>query len=345
MEACLLACFLPRSVYFLTRGDVMKSKRLLWFFYNTHQIPIYRFRDGYSDMRKNVDSFRQCYEVLEDGATLVIFVEGSTSMVKHLRKPKMGFGRIAFGALSRKGGLTSLPITAVGVNLQSATIGGGYAAIQFGETLECSDYLADYQINPRETLKACTEKIHAMMQPCIIHLDDVSKEPLLNEIIDSAEILMINTHDRVLRDQQYAYHIDDLDVSSSAPVSRRVCRPPEGIIEQLQNALLMLCHYTIGVPSIVSRKLAEHLIDQPEFSAPLRIGLAILMFPVWLGGAYLVSYLIDPRLAVFAVMMTVLYLVLWKVAAVHCAEVFPRGRAHYQEVEDLQEDINQLMLS
>ncbi len=344
MEACLLACFLPRSVYFLTRGDVMKSRRLLWFFRNTHQIPIYRFRDGYSDMRKNVESFRQCYEVLENGATLVIFVEGSTSMVKQLRVPQMGFGRIAFGALSRKC-IDALPITAIGVNFQSATIGGGYAVIKIGETLESSEYLKDYQQQPRETLKLCTQRIHEMMRPCVIHLEDSSREPVLNDIIDSAEILMIDMHQRVLRDQQFADQIDDLQVDHSSSAIKRVCRPPQGAMEQLQNVLLMLCHFSIGIPSIVSRRMAEHLIDQPEFSAPLRIGLAIILFPIWLGTIYLVSYSIDPRLAAFAVMMTVLYLVLWKVAAQHCAEIFPRGRAHYQDVADLQKDINQLMLS
>ncbi|MBK8505414.1 MAG: 1-acyl-sn-glycerol-3-phosphate acyltransferase [Saprospiraceae bacterium] len=81
-EACLLACFLQRPLYFLVRGDVFK-KGWHWFFRGTNQIPIYRFKDGFSNMRRNKESFTRAHDALSEGKTILIFSEGNTRMQKN----------------------------------------------------------------------------------------------------------------------------------------------------------------------------------------------------------------------------------------------------------------------
>ncbi|MCB0688923.1 MAG: 1-acyl-sn-glycerol-3-phosphate acyltransferase, partial [Saprospiraceae bacterium] len=100
-EACLLACFIDRPLYFLVRGDVFK-KGWNWFFNGTNQIPIYRFRDGFSNMRRNRDSFSRAHDALADDKAILIFSEGNTRLQKKLSPLQKGLARLAFGAYAEK---------------------------------------------------------------------------------------------------------------------------------------------------------------------------------------------------------------------------------------------------
>ena len=59
-EPILLACLHSRSFNFLTRGDIFKKA----FYHNLlsklHMIPIFRFRDGHENMKKNQEIFNLC---------------------------------------------------------------------------------------------------------------------------------------------------------------------------------------------------------------------------------------------------------------------------------------------
>ena len=99
MEACILACFQPRELHFLVRGDVFSIKWLKPLLIKTNQIPIFRFRDGFSKLKKNKNTFSATYEVLNRGGAVIIYPEGSTEMVKQLRPLQRGLARMAFGLL------------------------------------------------------------------------------------------------------------------------------------------------------------------------------------------------------------------------------------------------------
>ena len=113
-EACLLACFLDRPLYFLVRGDVFNSKSN-WFLEKTHQIPIYRFRDGFSNMRRNASSFAWAHQALSDGKAILIFSEGNTKLQKKLSPLQKGLASLAFGAYEEKD-VQGLVIVPIGIN-------------------------------------------------------------------------------------------------------------------------------------------------------------------------------------------------------------------------------------
>ena len=95
MEACIVACFQHRDLHFLVRGDMFEKKWLKPLLNWTNQIPIYRFKDGFSKLRNNKSTFDQSFEVLASGKALLIFPEASTQMVKYLRPLQKGAARLA----------------------------------------------------------------------------------------------------------------------------------------------------------------------------------------------------------------------------------------------------------
>lgn len=62
-------------------------------------VPIYRRNDTDSDTQKNEDSFKRCYELLNENETIIIFPEGQSHSNPHINKLKTGAARIALGAL------------------------------------------------------------------------------------------------------------------------------------------------------------------------------------------------------------------------------------------------------
>jgi len=64
-------------------------------------VPIYRRNDPDSDPHKNEDSFRRCYELLDQNETIIIFPEGQSHSNPSINKLKTGAARIALGALEQ----------------------------------------------------------------------------------------------------------------------------------------------------------------------------------------------------------------------------------------------------
>src|SRR5688500_15556540 len=88
MEASVLATVMKRAIHFLVRGD-MFNPRFSWIFEWTKQIPIYRQKDGISNLRKNASSFDLTYRKLGEGEAVLIFPEAKTILEKKMR-PKIG---------------------------------------------------------------------------------------------------------------------------------------------------------------------------------------------------------------------------------------------------------------
>ena len=115
MEGCLVAGFTKRPLHFIVRGDVFQLKWLKPLLKRTNQVPIFRFRDGFSKLRKNKSAFDTIYSVLASGAAVIIYPEGSTSLIKQRRPLQKGLAKIAFGAMEKFDGMP-LKVIPIGIN-------------------------------------------------------------------------------------------------------------------------------------------------------------------------------------------------------------------------------------
>ena len=58
MDALIIGGLSPKTTYSVTRSDVFK-KQFEWFMDAIKMIPIYRIRDGFSQLAKNQETFRK----------------------------------------------------------------------------------------------------------------------------------------------------------------------------------------------------------------------------------------------------------------------------------------------
>ncbi len=170
-EPLLLACFLKRELYFITRADVFKPS-LQWFFDQTHQIPIYRFEDGYSGIKKNLNTFDNCFEILSKNKMLLIFSEGRTRIGKKVHSVVKGTARIAMGLMEKYPEKKPL-IIPVGFSYSKPTSWDGVVHIRFAPPIDVSEF-AQNDDNPRKSILSLSKKIEEELRKVAIDLNDLN---------------------------------------------------------------------------------------------------------------------------------------------------------------------------
>ncbi|MBL0102155.1 MAG: 1-acyl-sn-glycerol-3-phosphate acyltransferase [Saprospiraceae bacterium] len=128
----------------MVRGDVFENPFLRPILKSTHQIPIFRFRDGFSKLRENSHTIDESLQVLIENKNLLIFAEGSTESVKKLRPLQKGIVRIAFQALEKNPEL-ELEILPVGLNFTYPTDFNEEVMLQVGQPILVQKYFESYK--------------------------------------------------------------------------------------------------------------------------------------------------------------------------------------------------------
>ena len=297
-EACLLACFLERPLHFLVRGDVFKSN-WEWFFRWTNQIPIYRFRDGFSNMRRNSESFSKAHEALAEEKAILIFSEGNTKLQKKLSPLQKGTARLAFGAYSELD-LPNISIVPVGVNYAAGKEFRSDVAIKIGDPLPLSDYVDLYREDHHEAFRKLTEDLYQSMLPLVIHLDQQTDEELADRLFALYQSrqnelpwpILDNDADRFIQEKAIANRLNQFSPEKKSELVRLMSHEDiERSAPTRWNMILMLIigfPFFIGgfilnaIPFYVAKRIALKKVTQDEFLTPVRLGLIMVLYIVWI---------------------------------------------------------------
>lgn len=167
MEASVLATVLGRQLHFLVRGDVF-NPRFRWLFRWTNQIPIYRQKDGISNLRKNASSFDLTYQRLADRHAVLIFPEAKTTLEKKMRPIQRGTAHLAFGTLPAMKEGEKLLVLPVGVNFMEPRIPGTDVVVRFGQPFITPDATRE----DRDAIEQFTETLSDAMSPLILQVHE-----------------------------------------------------------------------------------------------------------------------------------------------------------------------------
>lgn len=110
VDAVVVQAGCPRPIHPLARSGLFRSPLLRPVLAFIQAVPIYRRRQGAEaeTSKANEDSFRRCYEYLEEGRILLIFPEGQSHSDPTLRPLKTGAARLALGLWERTGRLPAV---------------------------------------------------------------------------------------------------------------------------------------------------------------------------------------------------------------------------------------------
>ncbi len=305
LEPCLLACWLPRPLYFLARGNLFDNPVFAALLRSWHLVPVYRAEEsGFSAVRQNYESFAYCYRTLQQGKPVMILAEGRTAHEKRLRPLKKGTARVAFGALTFDPSL-DLYVVPVGVNYTDALRWRTEAMIDFGEPIRVRDYLEAYEAHPGRAMAAFTETLRARLEPRVITIEDAADDTWVEQLLE------MDRHNRglsvwppadrddspLLREKAITRKVNALSASDKAALEKRVtdwqrtlarrgqtdlgvaqpgwaCRRVRGALlaSALPAALGALFHV---LPLRLGKYVADTQVVRPEFKLSVTLGVAL----------------------------------------------------------------------
>lgn len=135
IDPILLATHTTLKPYFLTRASVFKNSFAAKMLDYIRMLPVYRVRDGFSTIQQNQHTFDKTYEVLRENGTVIIFAEGSHSLIRNLRPLSKGFTRIAFGFKDKYPDQPPV-ILPVALDYSAHMRSGSVARVTFGKAIE-----------------------------------------------------------------------------------------------------------------------------------------------------------------------------------------------------------------
>lgn len=283
-EPCVLATHLERELHFLIRGDVINPK-VKWFFDQTNQLPIYRFRDGFSSMRQNEKQFSYCFDLLAESGCIVIFAEGSTKHIKQTRPIQKGAARIAFGALQNRD-IEDVLIVPVGVNFQSSPRPRSIVAVEIGQPISTRQFYPLYEAEERKGLNAITQEIFNELKPQMVHIEDNAR------LAPADDLLLFAAHDLNYKTLPLAEYGHDVYFNRMDGVARSINQMNatdwENKQEQLEEYVKLLDSHQLSDAGM-------NPVEHGGLSWLLLTPLAIIGW-IFLGPIYWIAFSIQKRL-------------------------------------------------
>jgi len=262
LDALLIATKCGRFVYFLTRASVFKRSLVDSLLRSLQMLPVYRIRDGWTNISKNSPVFETCSELLHKNDGVVIFPEGSHSLNRTVRPLSKGFTRIIYETL-QKYPLTNLQLVPVGVNFINAKEFGDSTSIYFGEPLNAKDYLPDFS---NESVVELKEVIFQKITELTTHIPAESYDEVISELnkldVDYLDPVAVN------------------DCLASGTKNFKTVKPRT--LFWFKPVLKILLKFLLIGPYLIWRGLIKPKIDEEEFISTFRFAVALTLVPLWL---------------------------------------------------------------
>lgn len=172
MDALIVLYSAPGDMVFLARADIF-NKRLLAYFMNSLKIlPVFRQRDGASELGKNEDIFDISVDLLKRKHNLCVMPEGNHGHQRKLRTIVKGIFRIAFKAQEESGTKPFVKIIPVGIDLGDYIKQNTTLLINYGKPIEVSEYWEQYQENTARGINAMKTRLRDELSPLMIDIQD-----------------------------------------------------------------------------------------------------------------------------------------------------------------------------
>lgn len=163
LDPLLIGSVIPQQVTSLTRSDVFGGK-LQWFLNALKMLPVYRIRNGYSNLKRNEEIFNKCRKLLCSNESIMMFSEAAHHNEYYLQSLSKGSSRLVYEAqVDSKFPIYLVP---VGINYGHHTKPLCDLHLVFGKPIVVKKFLGD-SVSKAEKINNIREKLTSGMKKCI----------------------------------------------------------------------------------------------------------------------------------------------------------------------------------
>lgn len=256
IDPLLLATHTRLNPWFLTRAGVFSNPLVAKFLHFIRMLPVYRLRDGFATLQQNQQTFDDTFEVLRKNGTVVIFAEGSHSLIRNLRPLSKGFTRMAFGLKEKYPELEPV-ILPVGIGFSAHLRSGSLVRISFGKVIPVD--------MPSSQSGKLTKAVENAMKSIMVNIPDEEYEDTLAKLIEN-----------------------EVDLSSKSAVETFLetgkVLNPVGTVSGLGNKLMKIFHFPLYCLWLWKRRSMEDIVFSSTWKFMIGFTLVIpwYFFLFWL---------------------------------------------------------------
>jgi glycerol-3-phosphate O-acyltransferase/dihydroxyacetone phosphate acyltransferase len=287
------ALFYPRT-YYMARGDAFKPGLITAILKAIGIVPIYRLRDGggHSSVKKNLDSFKVVFDLLNKRQKIIVLAEGISLLERRLQPIQKGTAKMAFSYLEQ-GGHSDLKILHIGVTYSTPSKFRGDVYYQIGEPILVKDFYEEYLQQPAQTIIKLTNLIEERMKPLVPTLLNKENDVVIEQLQPILKKQYITEHHLNYNNLEHQQQYWEFIVAKLNHLT-------ETQAEKMANFRTQVANYTNQLHQL---KLRDHLIysrlNHKHTLTWFNFVLLLIGFPFYIVGKFLnfIPYYYGKRIA------------------------------------------------
>ncbi len=185
MDALVMGVVTRRKVNYIGHAGLFSNRLKSWFLRSTGVIPVYRREDASEKMQQNVSMFAACFRALENGETIGIFPEGTSDMVRKVKKVKTGAARIVLEAERQNEYALGVTVLPIGLYFFSRSRFRSKVLVNVGKPIALQDFFRMNKEDNVKAVQALTLKIQQNLEKITVNI----KHEELDEFVRDIEVL------------------------------------------------------------------------------------------------------------------------------------------------------------
>ena len=286
IDPLLLAVSFKQFAYYLTRAGVFQKKLVKAILNSVNMLPVYRIRDGWGTISNNNPVFERCVKLLAASNSVVIFPEGSHSLVRTVRPLSKGFTRIVLDTMERYPE-TDLHLLCVGFNYEDAVGFPDRTSVLFGKPIAVKSLLKN---DTFENISILKSTVQSELEQLTVHIPSENYETTLSKLEDMG-----------------VDYLNPNAVNSCIQSDFKDCEKKVRTSSVLHKILKPLVYINLCLPVLFWRYLVKPKIKEAEFVATFRFAVSMVLVPLWLLGiAFVLIFSIGMEIAILYFLTSIL---------------------------------------
>jgi 1-acyl-sn-glycerol-3-phosphate acyltransferase len=274
LDALILSVFDIRSPHFLTRANVFNNPKIGAFLRGLRMLPVYRFRDGLANVKRNTNTFEEAMRVLEQDKVIGVFPEGNHSLKYGIRSLQRGLPRIAFGMSERNDFKKDVYIIPIGIYYEDHFSSWGRVLVNVGEAFNLLPFAPLYQENPKKGHEAVLAELSKRMKKLTLHFPEDADYDSLKKKFDQRRVYKNDLLEQLEADQNL---VNALWRDENYQEQHEKIAPLVWIYWKFRK---LFKTFTYPAHRLINAIVAQKVKD-PHFIGSIRFVLTAFLYPVY----------------------------------------------------------------
>ena len=288
IDPLIVTTNIKRDSHYLVRAASFKKPLIKKILASLNLMPIYRIRDGASQLGKNQEIFENCFEIFKREETLMIFPEGSHNRKRTVRPLSKGFTRIVFGAIEKYPDL-KITIIPVGITYQNASYYPAKVSVNFGKPIFVNEFY-----NPKKPTIAVVKlknEVSFQLKKLSVHINENYESTLAklnNAQVDFTDVDSVNEM------------IKSGNIPETKKTKLNILKP-----------LFYLIALNSIIPFLIWKKVSKK-VDEIEFIDTFRFAFNKITFPLfYILQTFVIGFFFDWKIAGIYFLVSLLLILIY----------------------------------